>query len=255
MQILQALSLLDPENNDHWTADGLPRLDQLSKLSGAKFTRKDVTNADPEFNREKASLEKAEANREKSRQARDTEGEAKLAADIAAKEEEISKADPVEEDTAPEPEPAYAVEAKPEFPVEGFETLNLPPDQLIKDPELMAKFLAESSEVMNEARKQQNQIKNLIESLSAKSEIISKIHERAVGPAETSQDHIRRYLKGQQEVNTERVKRAQDFIRSGTNAKDVLQQMTPGSRLDQALNKRRAAPGTQRPENFGKTSK
>lgn len=53
-KILAALAQLDPTIDDHWTADGAPRLDVVAALSGEKVTRAEVTNADPEFNRDKA---------------------------------------------------------------------------------------------------------------------------------------------------------------------------------------------------------
>jgi len=52
--ILTALKALDPKNDDHWTSDGLPRLDAI-KVSGVK--RGDVTDAAPNFTRENPTLE------------------------------------------------------------------------------------------------------------------------------------------------------------------------------------------------------
>lgn len=52
--IVKALGQLDPKNDDHWTSDGLPRLDAL-KVSGVK--RGDVTDAAPNFTRDNPNLE------------------------------------------------------------------------------------------------------------------------------------------------------------------------------------------------------
>lgn len=49
--ILEALLGLSPDNDEHWTADGLPRLDAVENLLGASVTRKQLTNAAPDFNR------------------------------------------------------------------------------------------------------------------------------------------------------------------------------------------------------------
>lgn len=46
-QILEALSKLDPENNDHWTQDGSPRLGAV----GDGVSRADILAAAPLFNR------------------------------------------------------------------------------------------------------------------------------------------------------------------------------------------------------------
>ncbi|PIX38129.1 MAG: hypothetical protein COZ56_21320 [Armatimonadetes bacterium CG_4_8_14_3_um_filter_58_9] len=50
-EILEAVMGLSPANDDHWTTDGLPRLDAVENLLGASVTRKQVTNAAPDFNR------------------------------------------------------------------------------------------------------------------------------------------------------------------------------------------------------------
>ena len=50
-EILEAVMGLSPANDEHWTTDGLPRLDAVENLLGASVTRKQVTNAAPDFNR------------------------------------------------------------------------------------------------------------------------------------------------------------------------------------------------------------
>lgn len=49
--IKAALAKLDPANDEHWTTDGLPRLDAIEALVGSAVARKDITNAAPEFTR------------------------------------------------------------------------------------------------------------------------------------------------------------------------------------------------------------
>jgi len=57
-QIKEALSLLDPTDNDHWTADGLPKIDVVSSLAEIKgLKRSDITKAAPTFTRENPSFE------------------------------------------------------------------------------------------------------------------------------------------------------------------------------------------------------
>lgn len=54
-KIIDALSKLDPANDNHWTQDGLPRLDTIKILSGdPSLSREAVTAARPDFNREAA---------------------------------------------------------------------------------------------------------------------------------------------------------------------------------------------------------
>src|SRR5574343_1269679 len=48
----QALQQLDPNNDDHWTGEGLPRLDVVRMLSGAStLTREQVSQAAPGLTR------------------------------------------------------------------------------------------------------------------------------------------------------------------------------------------------------------
>jgi len=52
-KIAEAISILDHNDDELWTADGLPRMDVIENLIGdASIIRKDVTDADPEFCRE-----------------------------------------------------------------------------------------------------------------------------------------------------------------------------------------------------------
>lgn len=52
MNILAALAKLDPENDQHWTADGAPRIDAVTDLVGAPVTRAQIVNAAPKFTRD-----------------------------------------------------------------------------------------------------------------------------------------------------------------------------------------------------------
>lgn len=55
--ILDALAQLDASNDEHWTAEGLPRLAVMDMLLGAEGTKRaDVTAAAPGFNRKNLEL-------------------------------------------------------------------------------------------------------------------------------------------------------------------------------------------------------
>jgi len=64
MNLEIAIKSLDPENDEHWTQDGSPRLEILSELTGEKITRGAVTKAFPlinrDFAREKHSISEPE---------------------------------------------------------------------------------------------------------------------------------------------------------------------------------------------------
>lgn len=57
MQLIEALKALDPDNNEHWTQEGLPVVAEVAKLTGVNVTRAEVTAAAPHFNRNNLSLE------------------------------------------------------------------------------------------------------------------------------------------------------------------------------------------------------
>lgn len=60
MSLIEALKTLDPENNDHWTSDGLPRLDVLKNLTGTQVTREQITAEAKSFNRKSPTLDSQE---------------------------------------------------------------------------------------------------------------------------------------------------------------------------------------------------
>ena len=56
-KILEALSKLDTNNDNHWTADGLPRIETVRMLSGDQgITREQITAEAPDFSRSAAIL-------------------------------------------------------------------------------------------------------------------------------------------------------------------------------------------------------
>lgn len=57
MQLIEALKALDPDNNEHWTQEGLPVVAEVAKLTGVNVTRAEVTAAAPHFNRNNLTLE------------------------------------------------------------------------------------------------------------------------------------------------------------------------------------------------------
>ena len=63
--ITMALGLLDPADDTQWTHEGLPRMDVIERMvDDHSITRKDVTDADPEFCREVAAQRKSDAETE-----------------------------------------------------------------------------------------------------------------------------------------------------------------------------------------------
>lgn len=50
-----ALLMLDPANDDHWTAGGLPRMEVLEDFTGGNLTRDEVTALAPDLTRASAA--------------------------------------------------------------------------------------------------------------------------------------------------------------------------------------------------------
>jgi hypothetical protein len=53
-RIRAALSKLDPENDDHWTSDGLAAVAAVAELAASNVTRLQIATVEPEFNRDAA---------------------------------------------------------------------------------------------------------------------------------------------------------------------------------------------------------
>lgn len=57
--LAEAIGMLDPENDAHWTSNNLPGLDDLSKLTGKQVSRADVEAIAAGYTRAKARQAKA----------------------------------------------------------------------------------------------------------------------------------------------------------------------------------------------------
>lgn len=57
MNIIEALSALDPAEADDWTKDGLPKTEAVSDLVGEPVTRAQITEAAPNFTKDNPVLE------------------------------------------------------------------------------------------------------------------------------------------------------------------------------------------------------
>lgn len=65
-KILEALAKLDPTNDNHWTNDGLPRIETIRMLAADQtITREAITAEAPNFSRQTAKLETTVATEQK----------------------------------------------------------------------------------------------------------------------------------------------------------------------------------------------
>jgi len=56
--VAEALNMLDPEDDSHWTSRKLPQVDEVEKLMGRSVTRAEIEEAAPDFDRDAAKAAK-----------------------------------------------------------------------------------------------------------------------------------------------------------------------------------------------------
>ncbi len=228
--IQHALRALDPDNDGHWTDDGLPRVDAVAVLAGEKVTRKQITNTDPEFTRERAELDR---------------NDAALVPDD-------------EDDAMPPPEDPVAratVEPVPaaDYSGESLEddiddVLNQPVPQVFGDPTLTQKALIALEEKLLANQKRKAAVELEARQLNEKIRLCTRQMTQHQRNGRIPQEKpIQDYLRRQKENREERARRAAIFIEAGTTAADVAKQLQGGSDLDRAMARKRAR-GTQRPQ-------
>lgn len=110
--IFQAVQGLDPGNDEHWTADGLPRLDAVENLLGASTSRKAVTNAAPEYTRDHAQSV-LDAEHDKAAEPVDNDNDAEaLSPEPAEQTDEVTADNDEDDDTDPLAEGPADLEAE-----------------------------------------------------------------------------------------------------------------------------------------------
>jgi hypothetical protein len=216
MKIKEALSHLDPANDEHWTADGLPRMDAIVELLGGdtSVTRKDVTDAVPGLTRE------------------------------------VAQAQLVTGATGPtlgdDPLPAAA----PEFDLDTVDVLSLPMADVLGNPELTELAGVALNDKATALLKKKAGVEEEIRQVYAKCGIVERrkiMHDRTARRLGLKKTNVQDYLAAQATARAERAARARRFIEAGTTAGDVAEQLRGSSKIDTALRQRKPAPGSTRP--------
>jgi len=207
--IREALSVLEPSQDEQWTADGLPRMDVIETLVGDKeITRKDVTDADPEFCREEAQKRLDDAQR--------------------ALEEAAAEADSEENpDGLQETEKA--------------ETQTAPVDPAKDKGEIVQDELQEVSEQIEELLGHQAEIQQAIDQLQRKQAKLQRTKQAMSTPEEDMKARMA-FIQSQGAQRAKRFEKGRQILR--VIGKEGL---TPMSQLDQAMS-RKTARGAQRPQ-------
>ena len=218
--LIIALTLLDPADDEHWTHGGQVRVDKVSEILQERgfepVNRQNIIDAAPTFMRETAkSL-------------------------IAGWKGEV---DPTSITASCEPEKPET-NGSPKL-IEGQKACDLPLETLMNSWELLEAATAELDERSQELLKKRKEIEEELKVVYLRSELCAK-RLAVLKPAVNPQDTIRKYQEGQRNANAERVRRRRSIL-DGIGAKGFEEETRVGSRLDTAMSARKPAPGSTRP--------
>lgn len=284
MDLRTALSQLDPANDDHWTADGQPRIEAVNTVLGHAVRRQEIIDAAPGFTRATAQ---AEADGVESTGDGTPAEEAELGAEGDEAQAEVDDSDPGDEaatgldvldggdeddgaaldgpdapDGADGPDgpdgPDRASSPPARAPVAPGVPLGEAPGSVLRMP--IAKVLGSralterafreiESAVQAETAVKKESEKRLA-ALNQYAEVLSRHLDRMTKGdthGQRTQSDIQAYLHTAAESRNKRFQAAQKFVGSGTSAKDVADVLRVGSKLDQVMS-RRTGHGNRRPE-------
>lgn len=243
MNIQEALASLDKADDGHWTTDGLPRIDVVSKRVGTSLKRGDITNAAPDFTRASvidpptdeappipAAVEQMKAEADalledtKSDEEREAEMEAAADAEVAAQKAADLAATPI---------------AEPEVQMTEYELLQ-------EELEVATERSTVANRNMAMAKEEADAAANAVNALNRRLDIYAKKDPNHGTKA------IRDYLNQQNKNRLQRAEGLQAFMRqTGVAPADVAKAVNPSAPIDQAMRGRKPPRGAVRPQ-FGK---
>jgi hypothetical protein len=230
-KILDALKALDVANDNHWTADGLPRLDTVKMLAAdPTLSREVVDTAAPGFTRTAA--------KDYVLPAPDSAGNGAVAATVG--EGAPAPATPAVSAAAPPAEEAGATTfsneqaQQPEVAATGPATDEVP--SLATELEEVRREIERTRAALVEGNKFLN---NLVQKEERLADQLA-----AVSPKDDTPTAIRSYLDAQVAKGNERTARKQLIAESGLDLKALAQDLK--SPLDAAMS-RKTGRGNQRP--------
>lgn len=234
IQIVQnAIAQLDANNNEHWTADGLPRLDAVRTLAGdLTVTREEVNQASPGFIRPAV---KAAAPAPWGDNASGQAAAAPWSANASDDESDAAHDDSEEDSAVASDTPLVAAdfEAVPEI-------TELSDDATVAE---IQQRLHEATALMNSLERQKIAIEKEFKAAQAEVDSITRELEVLV-PPETTSDALQGYFARQQQLLQDRASRMKMIQNSGLD----LKALTAGlkSPIDAAMS-RRTGRGGKRP--------
>lgn len=276
MNIKQALATLDPATEEHWTADGLPRVETVAALVGGGITRRDITDADPTFLRPKASSgtpppigHEPEGTPAESTPEPDAPVESTPEPDAPAEstpETDAPETEPAEAPAAPaEPDavpPGTTPETAPDLappteedPAQAAyvdimdDVVGMSPQEVFRDMDLVDRAIDEFGRQAAVLTARREAIITQLKDVGRRSAMLTNARNKLerLGKRTKKPSSIQNYLKAQQKARAERAERARMFIRAGTTAEDVKEQLGGPSKMDAAMKQRKVARGARRP--------
>lgn len=250
--ILDALAMLDPEVDDHWTNDGQPLVDAVSAILARPVQRKEIAASAPTFNRETAATYFA------------FDAMAPAPAPTPPTrppgphtKPPVASGAPQAPSFEPQPEPEQAPEEEPgwgskEEPVEGDgdraepeesidleAALKMPASTILGSPKLAQQVLEQIGKKVTSLGKLREEAFAEMTRLGKISEALTRVIERTKvhDPNEAMRD-IRAYLERQHQAREARAARARTFIEAGTSAKDVAAAIQGRAPIDAAMARR-----------------
>lgn len=222
MDIREALKGLDPANDDHWTSDGLPRVDVVAEAVGAPVTRKQITDAVPDLIRPQPDHENVEA--------------------------EVAE-EPVEEPIA-EQQAANSVAIKDfdaGYVVPEDYVVGMTPEQVYRSVELVDRAQTEFGRQAVILSQRRDAVDQALKVLGKRSELLDRARNFLTrGTQEdTHRKTIQRHLKGQQKAREERAGRLRKFTEAGVTPEEVAAELGGASKLDAALKRRKRPTGVK----------
>ena len=224
---LKAILLtLDPDTAEHWTADGLPRIDTVSELAGETVVRQQVTDAFPGFSREQA-VDEFLASVAKPKDDSESISVVGAEANLLV----------VPEGTAEMPAEFHALVAIKDDVVEK------PAGEVYADVDLMDRAIAEYTRQHAILTERLERIREFMLDRSQRCQRL-EAHRARMAPSSTSSKAsvVQQYQAAQLKLREEKAARVAKFLKAGTTPQEVLKELQTSSPLDASLKQRKRTP-------------
>lgn len=229
MNIIEALKDLDPLNDDHWTADGAPRIEVVaSSVGDFKVKRKDIIDAAPNFDRTHP-FESEEVPEPSSDEQESEEPSLEIKEDEKDILEELVTE--IEQEEHVDVSPFDSTEALRSF-LKHLKTITK--EDAANFVGVVRNELILAGKELENAQVRARTVKKMLD--------YAKSHALVVDPNTSDAQAIRDYINSQNEARLKRVTRSNAVLK-GIRLKDLL----PKSPIDNAMASRKPARGSQRP--------